>query len=779
MTLAKTGIGTTVIRKEAWDKVTGSAKYTDDEITPGLLTARMVTSTCAHAGIKRIDFSQAMSVKGVKSVVTGEDFPVLCGTLVEDRPPLARGKVRYYGEPVALVVADTAFAAARAAALVKVEYESLPVVNSLSEALSAGSVPVHEKQESYKHLVKDLYPEPGTNINNRVKIRKGDIQKAFSESDVLLESRFTLPQSDHIAMETRTARAKIASDGTVTIRSSSQAPFGIKKEISRAFGLEQGKVIVKVPFVGGGFGGKAPIQLEFLAYMASKSVGGREVRIVNTRENDIASSPCKLGLEGKVKIGADKNGVIKGMQMTYLLDAGAYADMGPQLAKAMAVDCTGPYKVDNVSCDVLSVYTNHSYATSFRGFGHASYTFCVERMMDKLARKLRLDPLELRRINALKSGDTTPTQVSATSSNLGNLAACLDRLKTLIHWEEGERIDLGNNKVRAKGISCFWKTSDSPPDAVSGVILSFNSDGSLNVNCGCVEYGPSMKTTVAQLLSEKLKMDFDRIHVNMDVNTEYSPVHWKTVASMTTFMQGRAAMRAAEDVIRQLTSLAAVVLRCPPEDLEVGGEKVYVRHEPSKFLAFQDLVHGYRYSNGNAVEGQIIGRGSFIMGDLNTLDPNTGKGKAGPWWTVGAQGVELEFDTKEFTYRLTRAATVIDAGKVLNPKMAEALLKGGMCMGLGLGSRENFSYDSNGRLLDTSLRTYKVMHFGETPQYLVNFIETPCENSPYGARGIAEHGIIGIPAAFANALSLAAQTELDELPLVPETIWRIKTEGGV
>lgn len=775
--MPNTGIGVTIIRKEAWDKVTGSAKYTNDEMTAGMLTARIVTSTYAHAVIQNIDISQTASVQGVKAILKGEDYPVLCGSLVDDRPPLARGKVRYYGEPVALVVAESDFAAAEAVSLIKVDYGPLPVINSVSQALAPGAALVHEKQEDYKHAVNDVWPEPGTNVCDRKKIRKGDVNKGFAESDIVTEGHFVIPQADHIAMEPRTARARVAPDGTVLIKTSSQAPFGVKKEISRAFNLEQGKVIVEVPFVGGGFGGKAPVQLELLAYMASKAVDGKEVRIVNSRENDIVSSPCKLGLEATVKIGATKDGVLKAMEITYLVDAGAYADMGPRLAKAMAVDCTGPYKVENVRCDAVCVYTNHPYATSFRGFGHASYTFCIERTLDKLARKLQISPIELRRKNALAAGDTTPTQVPLTTSNLGNLMACIDKLKPLIHWDEGEIIELGNNKVRAKGISCFWKTSDSPPDAVSGVVLTFNTDGSLNVNCGCVECGPGMKTTPAQLLSERLKMDINRIHVNMDVNTKYSPEHWKTVASMTTYMLGRAVMRAADDIIRQLTGLAAVALRCPPEDLEVGNEQVYVRHDPATYLEFKDLVHGYQYENGNAIEGQIIGRGSFIMGDLNLLDKETGKGKAGPWWTVGVQAVEVEFDKKEYTYRFVKAATVIDAGKVINPKMAEALLKGGMCMGLGLGSRENFTYDTAGRVLNTSLRTYKVMHFGETPRYLVDFVEMPCENAPYGARGLAEHGIIGMPAALGNALSLAAGAELDELPLVPETIWRIKTGG--
>ncbi len=776
--MPKTGIGVTVIRKEACAKVTGDAKYTNDFISVGILTAKMVTSTCAHAAIKKIDIVQASSLSGVRAIITGDNCSVIYGPLLEDKPPLAHKKVRYYGEPIALVVADNEFIASQAVFLIKVEYELLPVVNSPSEAIRQGAVILHENLGSYKTVVEDVYPKPGTNICDQKQIRKGDIQKGFFESDIIEEARFILPQSDHIAMETRTAQAKINADGTVFIRSASQAPHGIKKEISKVFGLEEGKVIVEVPFVGGGFGGKASIQLELLAYMASKAVGGKEIKIINSRENDIVTSPCRMGLEAIIKLGASKDGKLKAIQMTYLVDTGAYSDTGPRLARAIAVDCTGPYNIDNVWCDVLCVYTNHPYVTAFRGFGHASYTFCIERMIDKLARRLQMDPAEFRKINSLLPNHTTPTQVKVTESNFGNLVACIDKLKTLINWEEGDRLEIGNDKIRAKGMACLWKTSNSPPDEVSGVFLTFNEDGSINLNCGCVEYGPAMKTTAAQILSEKLKMDINRIYVNMDVNTKYSPKHWKTVASMTTFMLGRAVLRAAEDVIRQLKSLAAVVLRCPPENLEVEDEKIYVKSDPAIFLNFKDLVHGYKYNNGNSVEGQILGRGSFIMSDINVLDKETGKGKAGPYWTVGAQAVEIEFDKKEYTYRFIKAVTVMDAGNLLNPSMAESLVKGGMCMGLGLGSRECFNYGPEGEVLDTSLRSYKVMHFGETPQYLVEFVETPQLDSPYEARGIAEHGIIGIPAALGNALSVAVQAELDELPLVPETIWRIKT-GGV
>ncbi|MGE4354197.1 MAG: xanthine dehydrogenase family protein molybdopterin-binding subunit, partial [Oscillospiraceae bacterium] len=686
--MPKTGVGVTVIRKEACDKVTGDAKYTNDYIPVGILTAKTVTSPCAHAHIKKIDATRASALPGVRAIITGEDYPVRYGPLLNDRPPLAIGKVRYYGEPVALVVADNAFIASQAVSLIEAEYDALPVINSPAEAIRQGAVILHEDLGNYQLNVQNVYPEPGTNVCDRKQIRKGNIQKGFLESDVIEEAHFLLPQSDHIAMETRAAQAKIGADGTVYIRSSSQAPHGVRKEVSKLFGLEEGKVVVEVPLVGGGFGGKAPITLELLAYMASKTVGGKAVRIVNSREDDIISSPCRMGLDATIKIGASNDGKIKAIQITNLVDTGAYSDIGPYLNKAVTVDCTGPYNIENVWCDSLCVYTNHPYATSFRGFGHASNTFCIERIMDKLARKLGMDPAEFRKINSLMPNHRSPTQVKITESNFGNLPACIDRLKTIINWSEGDRLEIGGDKIRAKGMACFWKTSNSPPDAVSGVFLTFNEDGSINLNCGCVEYGPAMKTTAAQILSEKLRMDINRIFINMDVNTRYSPKHWKTVASMTTFMVGRAVLRAAEDVIRQLKSIAAIALKCPPENLEVADEKVYVKSDPSIFLKFSDLVHGYKHEGGNSVEGQILGRGSFIMNDINLMDKETGAGKSGPYWTVGAQAVEIEFDQNEYTYRFLKAATVIDAGKVINPAMAEALVKGGMCMGLGLGSRE-------------------------------------------------------------------------------------------
>lgn len=768
-------IGQSIDKKDGAEKVTGVAKYTIDYVAPEMMHAKLVTSTYAHARIKSINIEKAYKMPGVQAILTGDYFTRLVGVLYEDRPILAIDKVRYYGEPVAVVVANSELEAERAANVVEIEYEPLPVINSPGQAMMEDAALVHENMGAYR-IIKDVMPKLNTNICNHVKIRKGDMQAGWKESEVIVEERFTLPQSDHVALEVRNVRVGIRPDGRVIIHTSSQAPFIVRKLISRYFGVDEGKIIVITPYVGGAFGGKAAVQLEFIAYLASKAVGGKVVKLVNSREDDMVTSPVKIGLDAKVKLGSTKDGVLKAAEITFLVDGGAYSNMAVGITKSIASDCTGPYKVPNVWCDSYCLYTNHPYATSFRGFGHGEYTFAIERAMDILAKKLGVCPFELRLKNAIEPGHTSPTQVKITRSNSGDLSKCIVRLKELINWEEGQRIDLGNGKVRAKGISCFWKAPSTPTDAVSGAVLTFNADGSINLSIGSAELGPGTKTILAQILAEKMQMNVDMIHVTMEVNTELNPVHWKTVASMTTYMVGRAILEAAEDAMGQLKSIAGIVLRCPPSDLEVGGGKVYVKDDPDFYVDITELVYGYEYKNGNSIGGQIIGHGSFIMKHVSKLDQETGMGKPGPSWTVGAQAIEVEFDTRDCTYKILKAASVIDAGRVINPKAAKGVVMGGMSMGLGLASREGFVFDDFGIIQNPQLRDYKLMRFGDNPEYLVEFIETPQIDAAYGGRGIGEHGLVGMPAALGNALTVASGVELKHLPLIPEIIW--KTKGG-
>ncbi|MCR1900125.1 xanthine dehydrogenase family protein molybdopterin-binding subunit [Irregularibacter muris] len=770
-------IGVSSTRKDAWDKVTGNAKYTGDTVPQDILHARIVTSPHAHALIKNIDTSKAENYKGVKAVITGKYFSVLTGSMITDRPPIAKDKVRYYGEAVALIVADSEENAMAATQLVEVEYQPLPVVNSIQDAIKQGATLIHENLGEYFCPDSGVSPLAHSNICDHIKIRKGNAPYDWSQCDNLIEYNFSMPSSDHLAMETRNASSSISPDGIVNIHTSTQAPFAVKEEIAKAYGIDEGKIVVHTPLVGGAFGGKATVSIEFLAFLASHAVKGRMVRIANSREQDMNSTPSKLGAEGKIRLGATKEGKIKALECIYYTSCGAYSDTGPRMAKAIATDCSGPYNIENIHCDSHAVYTNHSYATSFRGFGHSVSTFGIEMAMNKLAQELNIDPLELRRMNAIKPGDLSPTQDKITLSNTGDLEKCITKGKEILNWDKNKKIRKKKGMIRTIGVSCFWKTSSSPPSATSGVVLTLNTDGTINLNFGATEIGPGMKTTMAQILAEKMKMKVEQIYVYMDVNTQISPKHWKTVASMTTFMVGNAVIDAAEDLIRQIKEVSSIVLRCNPESLDVQEKRVFLKKNPDVFVEFKDIVHGYQYPNQSSVYGQLIGRGNYIMERLIPLDKETGKGKSGVSWTVGVQAVEIEYDPKLYTYRLLRAVTVADIGKVINPKMARGVVMGGMSMGLGLATREEFLYGDSGTLENTSLRTYKVMHFGEQPQYEVEFIETPQIDAPFGARGIGEDGILGIPSAFAHAISKAAEEDFHQLPISPENIWKSKTGG--
>src|SRR5699024_458957 len=315
----------------------------------------------------------------------------------------------------------------------------------------------------------------------------------------------------------------------------------------------------------------------------------------NSREEDIVSSPVHLGLEATVRLGATKTGKLQAAEYHFYFDSGAYSDMGAGMSKAGAVDCTGPYKIEHVYCDSHCMYTNRPYATSFRGFGHPELTSVMESTIDQLATKLEIDPLELRLMNAIKPGDTTPTQTHLNASNIGDVSTCLNKLKRLIDWQGPNQHVLPDGKVRTKGISAFWKTASTPTNATAGVILTFNMDGSVNLNCAAIEHGQGTKTVLGQILAERLQLDMSKIHVSIDVNTKYDPHQWKTVASSTTYLAGRAVIAAADDAIRQLKQIGSVALKTIPDDVSVGNGHVYITDSPEFFVKIKDIAIGYKY----------------------------------------------------------------------------------------------------------------------------------------------------------------------------------------
>lgn len=770
-------IGQSVPKKESADKVTGAAMYTADREEPRLFHARYAISPYAHARIVGIDVSEALRLPGVRAIVTGSDSDAMAGEELRDRPIIARDRVRYEGEIVAVAVADTEAQAKRAAEAIRVRYEPLPVVNSPEEALRPNAPLLHERLGEYVRGP-GVIPIPGTNVASVIRIAMGDMAQGWAESETIIENRVFFRPSDHAAMETRSATCEIRPDGHVIIETSSQVPYAVKKYMASYFGIDSGFIIVRTPFVGGAYGGKTAIHLEPIAYLASRAVGGRRVKLVNTREEDMVSSPSRIGLDAVVRLGSTRDGKIRAAQIIYHFDGGAYNDKSSDIARAAAADCSGPYGIRNLHCECLTVYTNHTFPAAFRGYGHSELTFAMERAIDKLADALGMDPWDVRMVNAIAPGDIAPTRDRMTRSNLGDIQTCLTRLKALSEWDDWQVRRVDDHTVRAKGISCFWKNSSIDPDAGSGAILLFNPDGSVNLETGVVEIGTGTKTVLAQMVAQRLGMSVDRVHVKFVVDTLDTPEHWKTVASRGTFMAGRAALRAADDAIRQLFDIAAAVLMVATDDLAIGGERVFLRDDPRIGLPVKDICYGYKYPNGHAIGGQIIGRGVYIQRRVEPLNPLTGEGTPGPEWGVGAQAVEIEMDLRDCSYRLLRSISVIDAGRVLNLKGALGQVMGASAMGLSYASREAWYYNSAGQVLNPTLRDYTLLRYGENPAFTVEFVENPCLDAPFGARALGEHGLIGMPAALASAVSRAAGVRLNVLPLFPETVWRARNVGG-
>jgi len=767
---AHSNLGVSLRRKDAPDKTTGRTRYTGDFTIPGMLYAAVVPSRTAHGRILAIEADEARTMPGVRGIFTGEDFPELVGLYLGDKPALAHGRVRYFGEPVVAVVADDERTAQAAAASIRVRYEDLPILRNPREAMAPEAPLLHPEMESYVHIPAIL-PEPGSNVAHHTRIRKGDIDAGFAAAEVTIESEVGFPGKDHAAMEPRIAIAEIRSDGQVVIRSSTQSPYGVRAIMSRVFAIPPGKLTIQVAEIGGGFGGKAGIQLEPLAYLLSRELGGRPVRVLNTREQDIVGSPGGPGIEARVKLGATRDGTLTAAEIEFLFDSGGYADYAVNVSRAAGYASTGPYRIPHVKTDSYCVYTNHPFATAYRGFGHIEMGYAIERAMDRLAEALAIDPIELRRRNAIKAGDTTPAQ-DVLDANTGNLAECIARVERHLDWSAGARTQVDQHRVRAKGFSCYWKAPAIPTFTDAGAIVSFNEDGSVNLVTGAVEMGQGIYTGLAQIVAERLEISPDQVHVVQEVMTDRSAHDWTSAASRTLFMVGRAAIAAVDDAVEQIKRVASAPLRAPEEDLAVAGGRVFLRDDPEQGLSLAEVVLGYVYPNGNAIGGPIIGRGKYVARHLSNIDPETGKGRPGLEWTLGAMGVEVEVDTRDGSFRVLRGICSMDVGRVINPALARGQVVGAMAMGIGYSTREAFVFDGRERVLNGSLRDYKLLRYGEHPEYIVDFVETPQGDGPFGARGLGEQGIIGMPGALASAFSRAVGTQVSRLPITPEYLWR-------
>ncbi len=430
--------------------------------------------------------------------------------------------------------------------------------------------------------------------------------------------------------------------------------------------------------------------------------------------------------------------------------------------------------------DSFTIYTNRPFGTAYRGFGHVELFWAIERQMEIVARKLGMDSYDFRMKNVLKPGSITITGERITE-NTGNVSKCLEAVAKEIGWKERDSIPAAKNgKQRVRGIAVLHKAPAMPPNTAISVVMKFNEDLTVDLMLSGVDYGQGAATALSQIAADQLRVPLEKIHFIWNKDTDRMPYDWQTVASRLTFMGGNAVIRAAEDCVAQLKSMASQALDVPIGDLDFGDGKVFSMKDTAQFVDISALAMGYMFPSGNSIGGPVVGRGTCIAEGLTVLDAKTGQGLPAANWTYGAHGVEMEVDTGTGEIRVLKLASSFDLGRVINEGLCRGQVIGGALQGLGTALIESFVYDDEGRLMNNSFTDYKIPTAKDIPLETQQiFIETPQLNGPYGARGVAEHPMISVPSAIGNALADGLGVEILKLPLSPERVYlALKRKGS-
>jgi carbon-monoxide dehydrogenase large subunit len=765
-------VGQPVPRIDGVEKVTGAAAYVDDlDFGPRLLHAEIVESPHAHARIKHIDTSRAEKVPGVVKVVTAGDLPYRFGLYMRDRYIFAKDRVRFVGEQVAAVIARDASTARRAAGLVEVEYELLPPVLDLTAALGKDAVLVHPELGDYVH-VPWFFPRAGTNIAHWRKTRRGDVGNGFREADVVFEDTYTVPRYAHCAIEPHVIVALYDLTGRITLWSSSQSPYTQRNVFAEAlapFGLSHKDIRVVTPYIGGGFGGKAGVSMEIIGAALAVVVKGQPVKFRCSRAQEFRNTYQRQGVIARIKMGVKKDGAITALEHSLHWDAGAYVEYGANVVNAVGLSATGPYRVPNIKIDSVCVYTNLPPGGPYRGFGYSEFHFGLESHVDRIARKIGLDPVEFRRRNAIRGGDTL---AYGGKMNPCGLHDAMDRVAHAIEWGKKETSP-DPNKVIGKGFALFWKAPAMPPNAASAAFLKFNEDGSLNLSVSGMEIGQGFLTVMAQIASEVLTVPPHRVRVETP-DTDRNAYEWQTVGSHVTWGCGNAVRAAALDAREQIFETVDRVHHLGKDTLYLEDEKVKCRTKPDFALPLRSFViTGIQTPDGSFRGGPILASGMFMPEFTSALsDPETSQGgHPNVHYTVGAAAAKIEVDKVTGKIRVLKAVLGVDVGKAINPRLVENQVTGGMVQGLATVLYEDIRFDLRGRMLNPNFADYKIPTALDTPDEIVPIIiEVAQPDGPFGARGVGEHTMIPAAPIIANALEDATGLRLKRLPLTAEKI---------
>lgn len=766
-----TVVGTSVPIAHGIEKVNGSLTYTINLELPGMAHVKILRSPYPHARLVRVDAGRAERLRGVAAVLTRDDLlrwdiDPYYGPMVRDQPIVAIDKVVYAGEPVAAVAADDLQTAEQALDLIEVEYEPLPYVLDPIEAMRDDAPIIHERLREHStgfEDVKSVHWGVGRNVCSYSRVRRGDVEQGFREADLIVEGEYRTPVQQHCALEPHAAVARVRDDGAIECYTSTQNPSIVRDGIAGIFKLPLSKVRVMAPYLGAGYGAKTYLKAEPITCALAKKLRGRWVKLVLTRE-EVFLTVTRHAAIVRMRTGFRKDGTITAREATAWFDAGAAADVGPRTAKNGGYSMCGPYRIPNVKFDTYNVYTNKVPSGAFRGFGVAQVSWAYEQQMDEAARRLGLDPLEIRRRNIARDGDRFSTgQVFEGVA----FSECLEAVARELGWDRPKPAPRGT-KSYGRGLAVTVKSSITP--SMSSAMVKMDEDGSIEVLTSSVDMGQGCETALAQIAAEALSLPLERVKF-YPPDTDVTPYDQGTQSSRCTFTVGTAVGRAAAEVREQLLRLASEQLEARVEDLYLEGGHVVVRGAPERRISYEDLIRRKYHMR----VGTLVGRG-----ELKTeggLDRETGQGIASAWWLQGAVGAEVEVDTETGAVRVLRLVGAANAGKAINPLLVEGQIEGAMGQALALTLYEEMVFEG-GQVANPNFLDYRLPTVVEAPSELrAVIIEKPHPVHPYGAIGCGESVVPPTAPAIANAIADACGARVISPPITPEKILRSIREG--
>ena len=734
-------------------KVSGRAEYTDDLKRPGQLVGRLLRSPYGHARLRSIDVAAARAHPGVYAVLTGAKYPTPFGVLpiTRDETALAVDKVRYRGDIVAAVAAVDELTAEEAIAKIRVDAEVLPEYTDPAGGLIRVSDPIHARGLM------------GSNVQKEVAQHFGDVDAAFAKADCTVRVRGSFAGVTHAFLEPLVTLAEATPDGRLTVWSATQVPHYLHRSLSEVLGLPMHRIRVIKPEVGGGFGGKSDPLPHEIVCAALALEAGRPVKMLLDREDVFLTNHGRHPTQNDVRIASDSAGRLTAFDITSLLDGGAWSSFGTVTTYYNGVFALGPYAVPNFRYHGRRVYTNKPPSGAMRAHGGTNTRYSVEVALDELSERLKIDPIELRRRNALSPRSLTINQLRITSTSFRQ---CLDAVEARSGWKEKfRRLPYGTGI----GLGCGFYISGSnspihftPKMPQCTVHLKVDMDGGIAVHCMQADIGQGSNTLLAAIVAEVVGVGIDRVHV-VRVDSDISPIDLGSYSSRVTFMMGNAARQAAERLRDRLVEAAAAMTGYPADQLTVGVERIEARHRPEVGVGYLEALHKAMESTG-----ALLSTGSYTAPPMGGSFKGARAGTS-PAYSFAAYVAQVTVDPETGGYAVAKVWAAFDCGRPLNRLAVEGQIEGSIHMGLGQFMGETMNY-RGGRLMNPSLLEYKIPMPQQMPEVECLLVGEDDPEGPFGAKEAGEGPLVATLPAVANALYDAVGVRCYDLPVTPDKL---------